>query len=370
LLYLHGLLRMLWPLVFERELSPGYVAAAVEGEGPQHQDELDRLVAQVAQAMEQGVRVRSTDEWLQTSMAPDLALARIMHRVMQTMVDALIRESSVAWEETQRFLLDLQGRREYRLTNAASGLVHKTCMTELGRVTQSDAPWALFTHHVGRSGMSAFQGFRIAARFAGSVHLRFETRRKSKALEVFGLLREALPDTATEEEKEEILHERREAFAGEERSCTFGAFARDLKRRFSTVAALATLPFRLVLLTLCWLCSTSILRLEVGHANNRRNLYAGGRQQKPASVSRASALQIFRNLRCRFIVWAKLLGAPLHDPKEAGPQPPAPKPKTSRGGNWAFDLFLSERTFVTGKTYGEHAEEVIISSATVSESVS
>jgi len=185
-------------MVFEEELQVPVVGDAppAQGEG---EEELDRLVAQVAQNIEQGVRVKSTKEWLGVSAGADLGLARIYHVHMQAMISEMQSEAGEAWERKQRLKLDATGVREFKVTNAAKGHTESETLKKLGKVVQGDAPWQLYTTWVGESALSAFQGFRVGARMCGAIFLRFRTRQKAQPLETFGLIREGVPDETAEE---------------------------------------------------------------------------------------------------------------------------------------------------------------------------
>jgi hypothetical protein len=149
------------------------------------------------------------------------------------------------------------------------------------------------------------------------------------------------------------LEERRNAFIQTPR-CVLGHFAGGLRMRFADAAALASVAFRVQLLTLCWVALTSIMRLECGHAGNRRAMYTGGKQGKAPRFSRISAAQFIRNLRCRFTAWMSWLMIRMN-PWE--PEPPPPATKKPRGG-FAFRIWLAERIFPRGRTPEEHDEEV------------
>ncbi len=105
------------------------------------------------------------------------------------------------WEVQQRLRLDRTGWRDFRIVRAARGDLPTKCLEELGRAVQGEGPWTLFTTWVGESTMSAFQGFRVGARSAGAVYIRFEVRRKAYPLKAFELLRESLPETMPEAQR-------------------------------------------------------------------------------------------------------------------------------------------------------------------------
>ena len=152
-----------------------------------------------------------------------------------------------------------------------------------------------------------------------------------------------------EEAAEEVLEPRRTAFE-HEKECVLGSFGRGLRKRFGTAVEVASEVFRLELLTIVWVALTSILRLECGHAGNRRSMYTGGKQGKAPRLARISASQFLRNLRCRFLQWAKWLQAPVH-PGEKTEEPPVAKlPR----GSWGFRIFMQERRFETGGTLENH----------------
>ena len=114
---------------------------------------------------------------------------------------------------------------------------------------------------------------------------------------------------------------------------------------------------------MAWIFLTSIMRLEVGHASNRRSMYTGGKQQKAPRLSRVSAVQFLRNLRLRFETWAEWLGLKVHPGEEE--DEPAEEPATNPTGSWAFRIFVSERQFPSGGGPDDHDEEVELVNATI-----
>ena len=199
LAFLHGLLGVLWQRVFSKELRTNWSGVLEQQPGEGSEAMLDRLVQQLAQNAEQGIRVQTTQEWLAGTIQSDLALARIFHAILQSFMVAQIKEASYDWELDQRARLDEVGSREFRLVNAARGTLHTRCLVSLGQAVQGRGPWHLYTTWVGESSMSAFAAFRVASRGAGAVHLRFETRTESWPLKAVQLLRESVPDKETED---------------------------------------------------------------------------------------------------------------------------------------------------------------------------
>jgi hypothetical protein len=120
-----------------------------------------------------------------------------------------------------------------------------------------------------------------------------------------------------------------------------GHFGKGLRSRFSTIELARSVLFRMELLCMAWVLLSSVVRLELGHAHNRRAMFSGGRQGKAPRFSRISALQLMRNMRQRFMVWCTRLGLPLH-PGEEKKKPPAPQ---SVRGSWAFRIFCFHRRF-------------------------
>jgi hypothetical protein len=202
LMYIHGLLGVLWPLVFSKELSQTYDAAeGLEeggGEAGDGDAQLARLVQQIAQNVEQGIRVKSTAEWLAANAAADLGLARVWHEPMMAMTQEMIFEASHEWELKQRVKLDDEGNREFRVTNAARGTLHLRCLAALARIMQSPVSFALYVYWVGTTGQAAFQAWRIGASLAARLFLRFELRRRAHPLKSFELVKEGLPDGTAE----------------------------------------------------------------------------------------------------------------------------------------------------------------------------
>ena len=151
-----------------------------------------------------------------------------------------------------------------------------------------------------------------------------------------------------------MLEAERTAFT-QERTCVLGPFAKKIRAKFPTIEALKGAPFRCHLLALCWILVTNIVRLECGHASNRRAMYSGGRQGKAPRFSRISSMQFFRHLRCRFEEWCRRLALRLSpwEPQEV------PKQKKRNRGSFAFKIFMSERPFPSGNTgYQVNDEEV------------
>ena len=65
-MFCHGMLQILWPVVFSDELSRHHASRvaleAVDATDQDGEDALTRLIEQVAQQVEQGERVRSTSD--------------------------------------------------------------------------------------------------------------------------------------------------------------------------------------------------------------------------------------------------------------------------------------------------------------------
>jgi len=199
LLFCRGLLSVLWPLVFKRELSRNFVQrlameAADEEEAGDGEQALDRLIDHVQQQVEQGVRVKSTAEWMIQNATADLALSIIWVTPLFLWVHHELTQASMDWEKEQRLQLDAVGVRQYRVVNAAKGTFFRECLRSLGAVTQGHAEWALYTRWVGCSALSAFQAFRVGAHFSGAVWIRFVVRANAHPLTTFELLQESLLD--------------------------------------------------------------------------------------------------------------------------------------------------------------------------------
>ena len=95
--------------------------------------------------------------------------------------------------------LDQTGRREYRVVNALLGTLPNIALAGIGNAASGNAPWILFTEQIGKSSLSAFLAFRVAARSAGTVYIRFRLRSLAYPLRTFELLRESVPETLAEE---------------------------------------------------------------------------------------------------------------------------------------------------------------------------
>ena len=201
LVFMHSLLGFLWVRVFESELHANtmtQLARALDAGAEVNDDDgeitVELLVAQYAQGVEQGIRVTTTAQWLRQTCAPDLALSRICHKPIQALIDELLWESSMAFGEEQRVKLDTTGSRTYRIVLACKGTAHLRALAALGRLVMGEGPWQLFTAFVGKSGMSAFSAFRVVARSAGTIYIRFEVRRESHPLKCWRVLDESTPD--------------------------------------------------------------------------------------------------------------------------------------------------------------------------------
>jgi len=196
---MHNILGCLWPIVFAQELSPN-APVVLAPPATDFEEEMERLAEHVAQNQEQGIRVRSTAEWIAGSAAPDLANARMYHKEAQIMIHKLQQEAALEYEVEERLKLDSTGTREFRLTNAAKGNLEAETLSRLGRVMQqTDVRWDLYTTWVGESAMSAFAAFRVGARMCGAIWIRFVMRQRAHPLQSFGLVREGCPDGLSEE---------------------------------------------------------------------------------------------------------------------------------------------------------------------------
>jgi hypothetical protein len=162
----------------------------------------------------------------------------------------------------------------------------------------------------------------------------------------------------SKDEAEEELERRRTRF-NSQRPCTLGHFGRGLRQLFPTMEDLRGLPFRLHMITMAWVILVSILRLEVGHAGNRRSMYSGGRQAKAPRLSRISAMQLVRNLRRRFLVWMQWLGWPLHADEPDHEEEDSGSKRSH--GSWGFRIFVGERAFARGGTHQSHNTAVKLS---------
>jgi hypothetical protein len=267
-------------------------------------------------------------------------------------------KAGTPWADEQFIRAHKGEAREFRVTNALLGVHSRKVLRRAGvllRDSADDPRWLPYVEQVGASDESAFQAFRVLARSAAAVFVRFEIRRSKFPMVFFKLLREGHPegDQASVDEFATLL----ENLCGK----VLGEYAIQFRARYPTQALLVSVNARMEVYSVGVTLQLNIGFVEGGHAYCRRDMFLTGMAGPSTPLTTICAKHNARRVRqeaqwldtskCKALEWGE--------------------PSRIRGrGPWVWNEFQARYDWGDGNTTRAQHRELVKQAWTAFQSLS